>query len=338
MNVVRTLDERMWRLFVHNHPKGNIFHSPEMFHVFNKSKDFHPTLWCVTADDGEILALLLPVHITMFGEAFNSILSRLVVYGSVLCKPGIEGEQALNKLLKDYTASMSNKALFTEFRNLSDVSYLQPVLLSNGFEYEEHLNFHINLDRSLSDIMQNIGGRTRKKIRQGLRQGKVTIQEISKKSQLQECYSLIMKSYNRARIPVADRSLFEAAFDVLYKKGMVKFLLAQVNNISVASSVELIYKDIIYGWYSGIDRKYSRYNPNENLMWYVLSFGMRNGYKVYDFGGAGKPNEQYGVRDFKAKFGGDLVCFGRNTLVHCPNLLPLSKLGYRIYRRLTFVR
>jgi len=31
--------------------------------------------------------------------------------------------------------------------------------------------------------------------------------------------------------------------------------------------------------------------------------------------GAGKPSEKYGVRDFKAKFGGNLVNFGRNTWI-----------------------
>jgi lipid II:glycine glycyltransferase (peptidoglycan interpeptide bridge formation enzyme) len=49
-------------------------------------------------------------------------------------------------------------------------------------------------------------------------------------------------------------------------------------------------------------------------------------------GGAGNPDEEYGVPNFKAKFGGELVSFGRNICVHKPLLLCLSKLGYRIYR------
>jgi lipid II:glycine glycyltransferase (peptidoglycan interpeptide bridge formation enzyme) len=101
----------------------------------------------------------------------------------------------------------------------------------------------------------------------------------------------------------------------------------------VACSVELPYKKTIYGWYGGTDREYGHYNPNEMLMWHVLDWGVNNGYHLYDFGGAGKPDEEYGVRDFKAKFGGDLVCFGRNTYVHSPLLLSISKKGYEAYRR-----
>ena len=69
------------------------------------------------------------------------------------------------------------------------------------------------------------------------------------------------------------------------------------------------------------------------LTWGILEWGAKNGYSLYDFGGAGKPDEKYGVRDFKAKFGGELVNFGRNICVHSPRLLKISKLGYQLLRR-----
>lgn len=67
-------------------------------------------------------------------------------------------------------------------------------------------------------------------------------------------------------------------------------------------------------------------------MWHVLNWGATHGMAVYDFGGAGRPDEEYGVREFKAKFGGELVSFGRNRLVHAPTLLQLSTIGYGLYR------
>jgi lipid II:glycine glycyltransferase (peptidoglycan interpeptide bridge formation enzyme) len=97
--------------------------------------------------------------------------------------------------------------------------------------------------------------------------------------------------------------------------------------------VELLFKDVIYGWYGGTDRAYSAYQPNELLQWHVLQWGAENGYRLYDFGGAGKPDEDYGVREYKAKFRGELVSFGRNTLVHAPALLHLSQWGYKAYQR-----
>jgi lipid II:glycine glycyltransferase (peptidoglycan interpeptide bridge formation enzyme) len=213
------------------------------------------------------------------------------------------------------------------------LSEIQPVLSENGFLFEGHLNYLINLNRPAEDVLQSIGQRTRKKIRKGLRDGFVQMSEATNPTELDHWYDVLQKTYSNAQVPLVDRSLFEAAFKELYPRGMAKFLLAEVNGVTAACSVELPYKNIIYGWYGGSDREYSDYLPNEMLIWHILEWGANNGYHLYDFGGAGKPDEEYGVRDFKAKFGGDLVNYGRNTYVHNPTLLKLSRQGYEVYRR-----
>ena len=47
---------------------------------------------------------------------------------------------------------------------------------------------------------------------------------------------------------------------------------------------------------------------------------------------AGKPEEEFGVRDFIAKFGGYLLNFGCNIYMHKPTWLGISKFGYKIYQ------
>ena len=182
------------------------------------------------------------------------------------------------------------------------------------------------------EVFQNIGKRTRKNIRKGINTGKVRIEEIKEPSQVAICYDLLRKTYQLAKVPIADRSLFESAFEILQPKGMLRYVLAYVEEFPVATSVELIYKDLVFGWYSGLDRNYSRYTPNELLMRDILRWGSENNYRIYDFGGAGHPDQEYGVRDFKSKFGGSLVCYGRHTFIHAPVLLQLSTLGYNLLR------
>ena len=48
---------------------------------------------------------------------------------------------------------------------------------------------------------------------------------------------------------------------------------------------------------------------------------------VDDFGGAGKPDEPYGVRTFKAKYGGELVNYGRYVCVHSRGRLAISRIA-----------
>ena len=161
----------------------------------------------------------------------------------------------------------------------------------------------------------------------------VKVGVVTQRSELTDWYRLLRETYRRAHVPVPHPSLFEAAFDVLLPRGMIKFVIARVGPVAVACSAELLYKDTIYGWYGGSDRSYSSYIPNDLLMWNVLEWGARNGYHVYDFGGAGKPEEAYGVRAFKAKFGGELVNFGRYVCVHSGVRLSISKLAYRAYQK-----
>jgi serine/alanine adding enzyme len=233
---------------------------------------------------------------------------------------------------------MRNKALFTELRNLADLSRLQPVLERNGFVYEDHLDYLVDLRRSPEAVLQSIGQRTRKKIRHALRQGEVIVEEVERPEQLAVWYDLLQRTYAAVGVPLADRSLFDAAFGVLHPRGMAKFLLARIGDVYAAGSMELVYKDTIYGYYGGMDRAYSDHIPNELLLWHIFRWGAENGCRVYDFGGAGKPDEEYGVRDFKAKFGGQLVCYGRNTLVHAPILLTMSKCAYELYQRVRGTR
>ena len=334
MRIVRFLDGGTWRHFVESQPASNIFHTPEMFQVFTRAKRHRPMLWAVTDNGGQVLALLLPVQITLRGGFLRRLTTRAVVYGSVLYEPGSAGKEALAFLLHAYAQEAGREVLFTELRNLSDLSAVQPVLNDCGFLYEDHLNYLIDLDRPAEDVMQSIGARTRKHIQRGLKKREVVVEEITGRGQIGACYDLLRKSYAAARVPLADRSLFEAAFDVLHHQGMVKFWLARVGDAYVATSVELLYKGVMYGWYGGVDRAYAGYTPGELLMWHILKWGVENGYRLYDFGGAGRPDVEYGVRDFKAKFGGTLVNYGRNTRVHAPALLHLSRWGYTVYRQL----
>jgi serine/alanine adding enzyme len=293
-------------------------------------------LWATVDSSHRPLALLMPTEITLMDGLLRQFTTRAIAYGSVLCAPGPEGKRALAMLLLTYEREAKGSALFTELRNLSDLSDLQSVLNDNGFAYEDHLNYLVDLNRSPEAILQSIGRRTRKKIRRALRQGEVVIEEVEPCEHVALCYELLRRTYAIAKVPLADRSLFEAAFDVLHPQGMVKFLLARVGDSYVAGSIELIYKDTIYSWYGGMDRAYSDYIPNELLLWYIFKWGAQNGFRCFDFGGAGKPDQDYGPRRFKAKFNGTLVNYGRNICVHHPHLLRFSQWGYQVYRRLPY--
>ena len=129
-------------------------------------------------------------------------------------------------------------------------------------------------------------------------------------------------------------TLFEAAFDTLYPLGMVKFLLAKYNGKYIGTRVILLFNETVYDWYAGASQKSLDLYPNDLLVWHVLRWGAENGYKQFDFGGAGKPEVEYGPREFKRRFGGSLVNYGRHVRVSSPFKMHITRTGFYFYRKL----
>ncbi len=332
-NIVHSLDQDEWHRFVDGNSQGNIFHTPEMFEVFRRARNHRPELWAAVNDHGQVEALLLPVQISL-GRMLRYLTTRSVVYGSVLCAPSQPGCDALDMLLRVYRSQVEKHIIFTELRNQADLEIAtQSILRQHGFTYQEYLDYLIALNIPVEEVWSHISKSARKHIRHALNQHNLEIEPVENRHLLPVWYATLQKTYKSARVPLADISLFEAAFDVLYPKGMVQFLLGRVQDTVVAASVALLYQDSIYGWYRGFDHHFSSFLPNDLMVWWLLEWGATHGYRVFDFGGAGRPNEAYGPRDFKAKFGGDLVNYGRNICIHSPIRLKLSQFGYQLYRR-----
>ncbi len=329
ISIVRTLPEDEWRRFVEEHPDGNVFHTPEMFQVFARTRKYIPELWAAVAD-GRVLALLVVVKIRLMNGPLRRLTTRAVSFGGVLGVPEEKGGEAVDLLLRAYTTGVDGSPLFTEVRNVSDAGVWQSVLRDRGFAYEEHLNYLIDLERTPEAVFQGFGPRTRKNIKRGLRRDSVVVKEVRGPEEMAACFGLVRRSYRLAGVPLSDVSLFESAQEVLLPRGMVRFSMATVGESPAASSIDLLFKNVIYGWYGGLDRKYAAFLPNELLTWGILKWGAENGYRHYDFGGAGRPDERYGVRDFKAKFAGEPVSFGRNVFVHSPTLYRLFRAAYRL--------
>jgi len=161
----------------------------------------------------------------------------------------------------------------------------------------------------------------------------VVVEEATDPAQVPAAYAILRGVYRRLQVPLADQALFQAAFDILQPAGLFKIILARVEGKAVGVMTLLLHAGVIIYWYTGVDKAYSAYRANDLLVWHALEWGSRNGYHTFDFGGAGKPGEEYGVRDFKAKFGGELVSYGRYQCVHSPRLLHLSERGYGVLRR-----
>ena len=333
IKIVESLPHDQWVKFVEDHPDGNIFHTPYMMDVFESADKHHPKLHAAIDErNGEILSLVVSVQIRVPGAPISRLTSRSIIYGGILCTDSVNGKSSLVPLMNNYKTSVKGKVLFTEIRGMSPPEQLANELERCGYRHEDYLNYLIDLRRPLDEIFQAFSSSCRRNIRKSERNG-VLIEEITSKEKLTVFYALLKKTYSKARIPLADFSLFASAFDKLYSRNMVKFFLGRLGDRNIAGRVILLFKDKIFDWYAGSDNDHLSFYPNEMFVYHILKWGSQNGFRAFDFGGAGRPGEKYGVRDFKERFGGQPVNYGRYIEIYSPALLKIAKKGYQIYRK-----
>ena len=78
--ITNTLDEKVWREFVDQHPQGNIFQTPEMFEVFSRAEGYRPELRAAVCDTGQVLAMCLPVQVSLHDGLFRRMTTRSIAY------------------------------------------------------------------------------------------------------------------------------------------------------------------------------------------------------------------------------------------------------------------
>jgi lipid II:glycine glycyltransferase (peptidoglycan interpeptide bridge formation enzyme) len=334
MKLLHSLDETAWNEFLLQHDEANVFLTPEMFAVFSNSRDYSPELWAVQSDDGRILALFMPVFVYIHPGPLRYFSTRLISYCSPIVEKSAEGEKAKQFLFESYARKNRRNALFTEIRPTTNLSKQDAAIRESGFSYYDYLNFIMPMNLTSDELSRRAAKSTRRQIQRAEKNRVFQVSKVEDLSGVHEVYELLIKTYRHARVPLADISLFENAFQILHPRSMIHIFLFKHEGQNAAAHIDLTYKDIVFGWYGGSDRRYSKLNVSEYSYGYLLSHFNSKGFTQYDFGGAGRPEEKYGVRDHKAKFGGDLVNYGRYIKIHAPIRYHIGNAVYQTLRKI----
>lgn len=320
-----------WDNFVYSHPLGNIFQTRALYKVYAETKNYFPISIAVTDPNSkDIKGVITGIIVREVDGFLRNFSSRSIVQGGPLVAIQ-SNKDVVIELVNKYDLHASRSSLYTEIRNMYDV---QDTL--NHLEYYsfvDHLNFIINLNQSEENLWSQIHKSRRKNINRAEKAG-VVVEEIVSSDEIPAFYTLLSVTYNNVKVPLADISLFESAFKQLVPKGMAKFYLARHENEYIGARAVLLYKDQIYDWYAGAAMDALSFYPNEFLVWHILKWGIDNNYSRFDFGGAGEPNKPYGPREFKRRFGGEMVNYGRYVHQYSKEKVKIAELGFKVYRKL----
>lgn len=331
--IVYNLDRQKWSDFIYNHPEGNIFQTPEMFEVYRDTNNWEPLFLAVIDSSDNVLGILLTVIQKEFRGFLEKLTARAIVWGGPLIINTEKRIEILKFLLDALDIALKKEAIYIQFRNLYDFSDNKVCFMNNGYHYEEHLNFLINLERGEEYLWSNLDSSKRRAIKKAVNE-KLEVRILSDISGIRESYNILKSFYREIKIPLPDKSFFESIFRFLYPKNMVKVFAAYYLTEIVGVLYIYAYKERLFVEYTTSLVEYHNKRPNEILYWEALKWGCRNGYKIFDFGGAGRPDKEYGVRKFKEKFRGELVNYGRFVKVYRQYIFGIIKIYLQLRQRL----
>ncbi len=321
-----------WSAFVHEHPQGNFFQSPEAFTLFAQTTDYRPVLLIGRQADGAIAASLLAVVQTN-GSGLKSWLSRrIIVWGGPLLGNSDDRLAVLEQTLDKLGQYARGSSIFMEIRNFADTSAMQSSFEAAGFEFRPHLNFLVRTDE-MAAVRKRMSSSRWRQIKSSRKAG-AEIALPSNEQEVRDFYDILHTLYKeKVKKPLPGFDLFRAIWQ---SPSCKLFLVKREGEVLGGIACPIFADRIIYEWYvCGRDGEEKGLHPSVLATWAPIEYAVENGLDHFDFMGAGKPDQDYGVREFKARFGGEEVAYGRYHCVVNKPLYEIGKLGLEVYQKLS---
>lgn len=287
---------------------GNAFATPFQSYDFYSLVNSSPALSAEAAavyDGGRIRALaVITLQHSSGLHAFFS--RRAIIYGGPLAD--IECPEALDLLVGHITSALKGRVIYSETRNLSDYSCFKQIFKKNGWEYVPYMNFH--LQTADHDTMTRAVSDSRLRQIKKARSAGVSWRRAVSLDDVRAFYLILADLYRKKiRKPLMPWDFFRLFFE---KQSGAFLLVIYKDKVIGGIMCPVLENKVIYEFYiCGLDEEYNEQHPSIMATWAAMEYAVENKIPTFDFMGAGKPGEGYGVRDFKARFGGVIVEYGR---------------------------
>ena len=356
------IDKSEWSRLVRTSATGNWFQTPEAYDFFASQKDIMEPFVYGLENEGKLRGICAG-YITMEESTCKQFLTRraIIVGGPALADDVSNYEVAALLIAiktnlsftRSFVQSFTHLPIYIETRNFNDYSKWRSAFEAAGFKYQPHLNFHVDTS-SVEVVESNLGKSRKRDIKTSVRDGAFIIEQPTIE-QVREYYTLLENLYRtKVKTPLFPLSFFEA----LYAHPDGRFLLVGLPGaegkteiiggtvcvvfdknksaiINHKSEITTTPSGVVYEWFvCGRDGEWKSIFPSSVATYAGIKYAAEHGCGRFDMMGAGTPDEAYGVRDFKARFGGTEVEHGRFLCITKPLLYKIGVLGVKILKRL----
>lgn len=305
------IDRQQWSELVRTSETGTWFQSPEAYDFFASLPELmEPFVYGV--ERAEKLCAVCVGYVTKEPNPIKQFFTRraIIIGGVVTAANGAKEDIVI--LLNYVRKELKPKSIYIETRNFNDFSPWKEAFEAAGFVYKPHLNFHV--DPATNNLSDN---RKRQ-----LKKSDAVVSEGVSELEIREWYEVLSELYRtKVKTPLWPIDFFLEA----YRQGIAKFLLVKHEGRIIGGSMVVADERTVYEWFEcGLNVECKDQYPSVMATWGGIQLAHQSGCTRYDMMGAGEPGVPYGVRDFKAEFGGQMVEHGRFLCVCKPMLYRLG--------------
>lgn len=305
------IDRQQWSELVRTSETGTWFQSPEAYDFFASLPELmEPFVYGV--ERAEKLCAVCVGYVTKEPNPIKQFFTRrAIIIGGVVVAANCAKEDIVI-LLNYVRKELKPKSIYIETRNFNDFSPWKEAFEAAGFVYKPHLNFHV--DPATNNLSDN---RKRQ-----LKKSDAVVSEGVSELEIREWYEVLSELYRtKVKTPLWPIDFFLEA----YRQGIAKFLLVKHEGRIIGGSMVVADERTVYEWFEcGLNVECKDQYPSVMATWGGIQLAHQSGCTRYDMMGAGEPGVPYGVRDFKAEFGGQMVEHGRFLCVCKPMLYRLG--------------
>ena len=323
------IDPQQWQSLVERSPYATWFQTPEAYQFYASVKNEMTPFAFGIERDGELRAVVVG-YVTKEKSALKQFFTRraIIIGGPLISEHATESD--VEQLMRVTASELKSQAIYIETRNFHDYSRWKSVFESNGFAYQPHLNFHVDTT-SVEVVDKNLGKSRKRDIRTTIRDGVTPVLNPTIE-QVRDYYAILKDLYTtKVKTPLFSWNFFEQ----LYHTAHGRFILTEYQGKIIGGAVCVVLPNkAVYEWFvCGLDGVYEHIFPSSYATYLGIRYAAENGCQIFDMMGAGKPEEAYGVRDFKARFGGEQVEHGRYLCVRKPLLYWIGKMGVKMLKK-----
>lgn len=324
---VSDINPVQWNELVTKSATASFFQTPECYD-FYKSLTFLKPFFFGVSENGKLLGIACG-YVIADGNFIKRFFSRRAIIPGGLLLDNALSENILMEFLQFISTELLNEAIYIEIRNFNDFAPYRSIFETSDFRYQPHLNFHVETP-NVEAALKKLNRTKRRYVKLSQNEGAECL-ETTDKEEINRFYKLLLQLYTvKIKTPLFPLDFFEKL--VLIPNGKL-FVVKFKDEIIGGSVCVMLPENTVYEWFvCGLDGKYKNVYPSTLATWAGIEYAATNGYAYFDMMGAGKPDESYGVREFKSEFGGELVEHGRFLYICKPNLYKVGRFAIKFIK------